>query len=154
MCDETIATEENTNVDCTGDSLSSELTEKIDSEQLESSETRIENESGSVLEENSHCLDQLQVLHPEEIEHYIPVNGHDASGDEPITDPKSYEGAKDLPLPYDASYDEEDKSTTTEVPILVLEAATNAIAEKLPPAITSFTRDQVLSKNCSLSYSK
>ena len=30
----------------------------------------------------------------------------------------------------------------------------NAIAEKLPPAITSFTRDQILSKNCSLSYSK
>jgi hypothetical protein len=136
--------------------LSSELTEKIDSEQLESSETRIENESGSVLEENSHCLDHLEVLHSEDLEHYIPVNGHDASGDEPITDPKSYEGAKDLPLPYDASYDEEDKPTTTEVPVPVpvLGAATKAIAEKLPPAITSFTRDQILSKNCSLSYSK
>ena len=177
--DETIATEDTTNADCTGESLSSELTEKIDAEQPESDEPPIENESESVLEDNSHCLDQLEVLHSEEIEHYspvnghdasgvlhseeieryIPVNGHDASGEEPVTYPKSYEGAKDLPLPYDASYDEDDKPTSTEVvpevaSVPVLEAATKAIAEKLPPAITSFTRDQIISKNCSLSYSK
>ena len=160
--DETIATEDTTNADCTGESLSSELTEKIDAEQPESDEPPIENESKrerNVLEDNSYCLDQLEVLHSEEIERYIPVNGHDASGEEPVTYPKSYEGAKDLPLPYDASYDEDDKPTSTEVvpevaSVPVLEAATKAIAEKLPPAITSFTRDQILSKNCSLSYSK
>jgi hypothetical protein len=158
VCDETTATEENTDVDCAGDSLSSELTEKIDHEQPESDEPPIGNESESVLEDNSHCLDQLEVSPIEEIDDIpcIPVNGHDASGDGSVTHAKSYEGAKDCPLPYDASYDEEDKSITAEVPmsVPVLETATKAIADKLPTAITSFTRDQILSKNCSLSYSK
>jgi hypothetical protein len=50
---------------------------------------------------------------------------------------KTQKPAKDLPLTYDASYDEEE-----------------AIAEKLPPANTSFTRDEILSKDCTLAYSK
>jgi hypothetical protein len=71
------------------------------------------------------------------------------SGNGSVVEPKSNVAVEDVPLPYDASCSGEDKATTASS-----KEATNAISKNLPPAITSFTRDQIISKNCCLSFSK
>ena len=147
-----IRSQDNTAQDRTGDNLSSTLAEVEGKELLEhkSNKVQVEYESGSELV-HSYRLEGLQSQDTlEEMVDYVPdVKGHATSKKESVVEPKSYVAVEDLPLPYDKSCSKEDKSTTVS-----LEEATNPIAMNLPPAITSFTRDQIISKNCSLSFVK
>jgi hypothetical protein len=141
--------------DRTGDKFLSTWAEDVGNDcsldrERKRAETPVEYESDVVIEDfyGLELQDWESEHEPQYMVDYVHVlKGHAISGNESVAEPRYYALAKDSPLPCDESWDVVDKST-----IELLKKETNAAAKILPPAITSFTRDQIISKNCCFTY--
>ena len=141
--------QDNTTRDHTGDNLSSTFEDVGKDLSLERESNEAEYESDGELVHCHRLEGQSQHKLEEMVDNVPDLKGHATSGSESVVVPKSCVAVEDFPLPYGASFSEEGKATASSS-----KEATIAISKNLPPATTSFTRDQIISKNCALGYSK